>query len=203
MKGFTLVELLVVLGISAMLVGIAIAYTSVARNENTLNIESAKIAGFVSMAKNLAFSAYGALNPVGNSRICGYGVSVDYPSSTYSIFAYTPSPSDYPDLLVNGALQFCPDLASTTAVGIAPSEMIPYTAGTWDIPLDAGVQFATGTSGDALNFVFFSPPDPKVRMSNISSGVTLTTSTSQIYLETAQKTASTTVTINGAGGIQF
>ncbi len=212
MKGFTIIELLVVLGISAMLTAIAIVYTGVARNETALKVEAAKVAGFIFRAKDLSLATYGTLTPAGTPKICGYGVlfnlaaSAGRPANTYSLFAYEPNPSTYNDIpQTNGVLQFCPDVASTTMNGIASTEeaIVSNETSTWNVPLEGGIRMATtSAAGDVLLTVLFSPPNPNVRMSN-GGPPPLVTSTLRVYLETGDGSASTTVTVTGSGEVDF
>src|SRR5205823_134766 len=98
--GFTIVELLIVVAISAMLASIAIGYSSISRNQVALSVETAKVAESIIRAKSLAIATYASI-----PGTCAYGVSVDIAQNRYSIFAFTPSPAKY------GPVPPCPNTA--------------------------------------------------------------------------------------------
>jgi prepilin-type N-terminal cleavage/methylation domain-containing protein len=196
MKGFTLIEILIVVAISAMLSAIAISYTGIARNTTALSVESYKVAGFIFQAKDLAVATYNAV-----PGICGYGVSFNdetalVASNTYSIFAFKPDYSKYPGLDPSR----CPSAASTTAAGVSSlTEMVPYLQSSWNVRLANGVRMLSGD--DNLRTVLFYPPNPRTLLSH--DGSAFIKSTLRVYLATSGNNASTTVSVNGAGQVSF
>lgn len=86
--GYTLLELLVVLGVAGLLSGMVILYGGEGRQQIALSIESAKIVQTISRAKALAIATYTDL-----SSPCGFGVHFDYPARKYSIRSYRTSPN--------------------------------------------------------------------------------------------------------------
>src|SRR5581483_10920311 len=149
-RAFTIIELLIVVAISAMLSTLAITFSSVGKNQVALSVEGAKIGQFILQAKQLAIATYGA---GGN---CGYGVSINMAAQTYSIFAYTPA----------GAPP-CIGISSTTAhlaSGILNSEEQQYSPSTWNIPVAHGV--VVQSQIDSLLAVIFYPPDPTTFLSH-------------------------------------
>lgn len=200
MKGFTIIELLIVLGISAMLAGIAVVYTGVARNETALSVEAAKTAGFIFRAKDLAVATYNAHPAPGSPKVCGYGVSFNIAAGTYSLFAYQPDPVKYPTSSQGGVLVSCPDSGSITAIEPSAEEG-SVSSDTWNVPLASGVKMLAPAPSDELRLVLFYPPNPATLMSN--DGTDLVTSTSRLYLATADGAASTTVSVTGSGQVTF
>lgn len=86
--GYTLIELIVVVGIAILLSGMVILYGGEGRQQIALSIESVKIVQAISRAKALAVATY--IDP---SSPCGYGVHFDYPAKKYSIRSYRTSPN--------------------------------------------------------------------------------------------------------------
>lgn len=184
-RAFTLIEMLIVIAISAMLSAIAIGYSSVGRNEVALSVEATKISQIILQAKSLSIATYGdALGA------CAYGVSLNIASQTYSIFAYHPI----------GALS-CPRVSAIT--GIATGDMKPYTEGTWNMPIANGVVLYSGTSTDSLSDVLFYPPDPTTLISRDGSTFLDPAQTSKVYLEIVGGTATRAVSVSPAGQVEF
>lgn len=209
MKGFTLIEILIVVAISVMLATIAVVYTGVTRNVAALSTETAQVAGSVFRAKELALSTYASNGPPGSPLICGYGASFDVSAQTYSIFAYEPSPTDYPNIpTTGGVLNYCPTVASTTATGVYSSEMAETVPGAFNVSLPADVRMVSG--GNDLAIVLFIPPDPAVLIgpAPIADPTALlpqgsASTTYDIYLESADGSETSTVVVNGAGQVSF
>src|SRR5665213_2287500 len=84
-KAFTLIELIIVVAISALLSTLAITYSSIGRNSVSLSVEASKISQFILQAKQLSIATYTSA-----SASCGYGVAFNMAAQTYSIFAYDP-----------------------------------------------------------------------------------------------------------------
>lgn len=135
-RGFTLVEVLVVLAITSFLAGMVLTYSSVGRSQVALYVESAKLAQVAFRAKSLAIATYN--NP---DTPCGYGLRVDAPAKSYSLFSYRP--------------------ASCSSVSLGPVDLNDpgyRTIETFSLPKE--IDFATDGAAD-LDFVLFVPPDPK------------------------------------------
>ena len=58
-SGFTLIEMLIVVAISAMLAAIAIGYSGVERDQTALSVEVTEISQFILQARSLAIATYG------------------------------------------------------------------------------------------------------------------------------------------------
>lgn len=201
-NGFTLIEILVILAISALLSAIAITYTSVGRSEVALTVASSQIAQVILRAKELSLATYH--QALGT---CGYGVYFDVAKNSYSLFVFTPQAADHP--AVYAQIPPCPSVASTTAAGIAiagsPAEIASSSSGTWKVSLGPQVKLQDGGNGDTLAVVMFYPPDPAIFMTRYPASSTFLSSpaTSKVYLVTADGAASTTVSVNAAGGVTF
>ncbi len=199
-KGFTLLELLIVIGISAMLSAIAIVYSGLARNQVALSVETAKIAQVILRAKGLSVATYSGSSVSG---ACGYGALFNVASNTYSIFAYEPQ-NHPPEHM---APPPCPDdtLASTSP--IYANEIAQYSPATWNVPLANGVRLTTSTAGDNLSIVLFYPPNPDIFISrdgqNFLDPAVVNPVTSKVYLVTVDGSASATIAVNGAGQVTF
>lgn len=208
MKGFTIIELLIVVAISAILSAAAIVYTNVARNQTALSIQAATVTGSILHAKELAIATYNA-SPPGSPKVCGYGTSFNIASNTYSLFAYEPLPSKYPDIPLSGsALRSCPSIASTTAGGISGQEMAQVSPGTWNVSLSpmrgaGNVTLRSGGGTDDLAVVLFYPPDPKTLLSSDGATFLTPSETLSVHLTTLNGAASTTVSVNPAGQVNF
>jgi len=199
-QGFTLIEVLIVIVISAILATVAITYNSVSRNQIALSVETAKVEETLLSAKNLAIASY-----VGSPATCAYGVAFNVASNTYSVFAYQPVPYD-----PSTSTLPCPDPADVTAIG--PDQITAYSPGTWEVPLANGVHFASSTNGDALIIALFYPPGPATLLStdgsvfadSPASSTFLDPSTpTKVYLVTADGKSSSTVLVNPGGQISL
>lgn len=200
-RGFTIIELLIVIAISAMLSAIAIVYSGIARNQVALSVETAKVAQTILRAKDLAIATYatGAVS-------CGYGVVLNSTAGTYSIFSYDPQ--NHPP--EHGATPPCPQDTVASTSPIYADEMAQYSVDTWNVLLANGVKM-DGTPGDALTVVLFYPPAPDTFISRSAAGAggqafldpALGDITSKVYLVTQDGSASSTITVNGAGQVSF
>lgn len=197
-KGFTLVEILIVIAIMGILSGIAIVYSHTGQNQISLSIEESKIAQLILEAKQLSVATYSA-----DGSTCAYGVQFDYPSSTYSLFAYNSAVS-------GGGRPICPSIASTSAA-IATSAIDEYAAGSWQIKVSSGVALLNdGPASDTIQDILFYPPDPCTLIS--LDGKTFLTdcmvgdnppAESNIYLSTSDGSLSRTITVNPAGQVSL
>jgi prepilin-type N-terminal cleavage/methylation domain-containing protein len=193
MKGFTLIEIIIVIAISAVLTTIAIAYNVGVRNEVALSVETAKISQTILTAKGLAFATYRVA-----PGICGYGVYFNIPSSTYSIFAYEPSAATY------GPVPPCPSIASTTANGIAQDEIAQYSQGTWNIATQNGVRLNVGTTGNAVTAVLFFPPQPFTLISTSNANPhPFGNANGTVHLLTVDGKSSSTISVTLGGQVNY
>ncbi len=209
-KGFTLIEILIVLAITAVLSSLAIVYTHVGQNQISLSIEESKIAQLILEAKQLSIATYGS-----NNATCAYGVAFNYAnsaaSSTYSLFAYNAAVTSSPQY---DGRPICPSLASTS-VAIVLTARQPYESGSWQVHTAPGVALVNGTSpaSDTIYDILFYPPDPCTLIS--TDGTSFTSDCDNIfpynspppaayvYLSTIDGSMSRTITVNPAGQVSL
>jgi prepilin-type N-terminal cleavage/methylation domain-containing protein len=197
-KGFTLIEILIVLAISAMLSAIAIVYSHEGQNQVSLSVETAKVAEGILTAKNLSIATYATTN-----TSCGYGALINIASNTYSVFTYEPQ-SHPPE---HGVAPPCPANSIASTSPIYANEMVEYSPANWQVKLASGVKFVNGGAGNNLMIVLFYPPAPTTFISRDGSTfldpTVVPSVTSKVYLETTDGTDSSTITVNGAGEVDF
>lgn len=187
-RAFTVIELLIVLAISALFSTLAITYSSVGRNEIALSVEEAKIAQFILQAKALSIATY-----TSNGTSCAYGFMIDgigTPDTKYSIFSYGRDP----------AATVCPPASSIAAANtIDPDYESMSTPGTWQIAVTNGVKVVQ-TAGASMAILFY-PPDPTVFLS--SDGTDLQPGSLSITLETVDGKNQATISVNPEGQVSL
>jgi len=88
MWGFTIIEMLVTIGVLTILGGLLILYSRSGEQTSTLLREAAKMTSDVNRAKNLAITTVEFTTKDGEKiNPCGYGVYFDQPQNQYIIFA--------------------------------------------------------------------------------------------------------------------
>ena len=185
MKGFTLVEILVVIGVSVVVMGSFIAYNSASRAQIALSVEQAKIAQLILRAKSLAVSSYTQVSGPLSFR-CGYGFSVNTSTQSYSLNRYDVS--DNTD---------CDDIY----IGPAGFENISAVHKLEIYYLDSNLKFPVPAIGDELEDVLFIAPEPKTFL---QVGGSLFRRTAKINLETkAAPARRATVSVNPMGQVGF
>ena len=179
--GFTLIELIVVIGITILLSSSLISYNHVSRQQLALYAEEVKLAPTVFRAKSLAMSSY--IQSAG-SGICGYGVHVDYTPANmgYSIFSYArPAGSDCQNI----------DRINTNSENIVST-----------FKIGNGIRFVSSPSGKTkLDDVLFIPPDPITLLN--SGGAPALNGQASIVIETLDGSLSVSINVNSAGLIDF
>jgi prepilin-type N-terminal cleavage/methylation domain-containing protein len=187
-KGFTLVEILVVVALSALFASFAISFSKIGQNQLNLSVEGAKVSQFILQAKELTIATFN-----GAANACGYGVHIDYVNQTYSLFKYVPS----------GAPP-CPSAASTTDAGISLSDMQEYASSSWQVPLSTGVVMkSTAPTNDVLTDVLFYPPDPFILISTDGATFPNPPATARIYMMSSDGGDAITVSVNPAGQVSL
>ena len=206
-SGFTLVEILVVVAITALLSGIAIVYSHVGQNQIALSVEESKIAQLILEAKELSIATYST-----DVATCGYGMHFNYngANSTYSLFEYdsaAPAPG--------GGREICPTIASTTdpanGNGIEQYEQ-KYVSGSYGVHIASGVSIVNGgAASDTIRDVLFYPPDPCTLVSldgttfleNCTSGGSAPPAESYVYLRTSDGSESRAISVSPAGQVSL
>ncbi len=178
-RGFTLVELIVVLGITVLLASFAIVYSRQSGTQIALYIEAQKMAELVFRAKSLALTAYRDPS-LGN--ICGFGFAIDYTKSPseYFLFSYRSS----------GGCGGIVDI-DTTRIDTFLGERYALNPG-----------LVLQSSGSPLYYVLFIPPNPTTIVSNSADGSHSTIGRGDIVLR-AVNGAGMTITISSGGQINF
>jgi prepilin-type N-terminal cleavage/methylation domain-containing protein len=194
---FTLIEMLVVIGISTLVSAAAIIYSNVGQNEVALTVETAKVAQLILQARELALDTYSV-----SSGACGYGVHFDLNSQpqTYSLFAYTPETGGR-----------CPSLATVMAGGLSSSTMMSqYAPSSWQLPVAQGVSLVvpgTAPCNNPMTDILFYPPAPTTLIVNASNRNGMFSSPSlpesSICFMTTDGNNAASVTVNPEGQINF
>jgi len=189
MRGFTLVEILVVVAVSAIVLGSFISYNSASRAQIALSVEQAKIAQLILRAKSLAISSYSS-NPSGR---CGYGFSVDYgvnyAGRSYSLNRYDVSDNTVCDAIYTGQSGY--DFNNLILV-----QLEKYS-------LDSNLKFQASGESDELEDVIFIAPEPKTFL-KLEGDNSFIKGTAKIYLETkAAPLRGATVSVNSVGQVGF
>jgi prepilin-type N-terminal cleavage/methylation domain-containing protein len=87
-SGFTLLETLIVVSITAFLSAMVLGYTQNSNQKLSLYVDRANVVGVIQKAKNLAMEKYKSTSADG-STICAFGVHFENNSSTYFIYNIT------------------------------------------------------------------------------------------------------------------
>lgn len=175
-RGFTLIEVVIVVGISVLLTSVVLTYSSSGRDQVYLGIQKAQVAQVISKAKSLTVSTYNQPDVP-----CGYGVWFDYPNQKYEIFRYKISP--------------CPSYGDLKNAGIVHG---PAYEAQSKYVLPPNLEFKTSVS-DQIDTIFFMPPDPKTLIWNNGGSEDF----GGIYLETKSKSASAKIGVNSGGQVTF
>lgn len=192
-------EILVVIAISVVLSTIAIVYSNQGRNQVALSVDAAKVSQLILQAKQLAIATYNS-NP--GTPACGYGMYFNIPSSTYSLFIYSP-----PSARSGG---FCPSLASATASTFDPAnDVFEYSQQSWQVPVAEGLVLQDQTAGSgnpgspsAVAVIFF-PPNPQTLITNVDDDGAFSTTTAYVDIATADGSVVRNITITSAGQVSF
>jgi len=202
-KGFTLIEILIVVAITAVLSALAIVYSHVGQNQIALSIEESKVAQLILEAKELSIATYSQ-----NDTTCGYGVSFDFAASSYSLFEY-----DSATTTVAGTRPTCPSIASTSAA-IDSSAIREYQAGSWQVPTAQGVVLVSPAVSGAtttIQDIMFYPPNPCTLVSTDGSsfqsvcdpGGANPPAEAEVILSTSDGSLTRTITVNPAGQVSL
>lgn len=173
--GFSLIEILVVIGVTTIITGVFIAYSSGSREVLALSLEKAKVAQLILRAKSFALSTKTETGVF----ICGYGLLVDETSETFTLFRYEGDRAECAAAESN--------LLNPSLVRIIESHI-----------LGPSVRFDQRVlRGNELESVLFIPPEPTAV---IVAGGDVTAGAAVIYLRgvgSAARKAAITVSPNG------
>lgn len=178
-KGFTLLELLVVVGITALLSAILISYSSSSRQQIALYAEEARLGQTIYRAKFIALSSY--VRSTGSPGTCGYGVHIDYAAMSYYLFSYNKP-----------ANSGCDSINSIDT----NSENIMST-----FRLNKNIKLVAPSGTPRLDDILYVPPDPKIIIS--SAGTVVSNGSAAVIIQTQDNLLSAPVSVNSAGLISF
>lgn len=187
-RGFTLIEVLVVVGITTILAGMVLTYSSRGRNQVALYVEAAKLSQVILRAKSLAIATYISAT---QGPVCGYGVHIDYATGSYSLFSYNPV--DCSPISISGGAINMEDAASNYKA-IETNQ------------LAQGVIYGVGSNdpnSPKLTDIFFIPPDPATLIWSEGSGVASNLASNVSLVSAADPQSGITVRASTAGQITF
>jgi hypothetical protein len=189
-RGFTLLEILIIVTVTAIISAFAVVYSNVSKTQLALYAEQQKVAGLILKAKSLAIETHMSAGQGGGVH-CGYGIKIDYGANpqSYGIFYYNrPGPTDAD-----------PQCDTIKNAGIDPSL---FDAGS-DLPsfdLDRGI-ILRSSEPDSLVYVLFVPPNPTTVIDTIGNNPSLVAG--NVYLTTKDGSASAVVAIEPGGQVDF
>jgi len=156
---FTLIELLIVIGVSVMLIAILVTFNRNSDKNIILINERAKLVQAITTAKSLSIQTFVKDSFAGgNFRTCGYGVHFE--GSGYFVFRDTPLPDPINSPCVDSNNQYTGD---KKFIG-QQFEMIinQDNPEQFMFPLDKKVEFVSLPGGQPIFDVVFIPPEPRV-----------------------------------------
>jgi len=175
--GFTLLELLVVIGITAVLLSMTLGYSRESTRQLALTSTQAKMLSLINRAKFLSIETFFGGGRSGDQRICAYGVMVDTSSQEMFIFQ---------DLSGTGN---CPGDSNGSY-----NEGEKLSGELNEVNLqDTLVTFTEDTN---LSEAVFIPPDPKTKINKDD------TTEAKIGVKIREGKGQFTITVNNAGQIK-
>lgn len=184
--GFTLIEILVVIAISAVLTGAMVSYSHRSRQQISLNLEKAKITQAIQRARSLTLAGF--TDPPTVPPPCSYGLRVDYINETYDVFTYNdPSPgikcSEY-----------------TTINQLAVGDLTAFQSIGSPEKLPDDLSFINAEI-DTLGYLIFLPPNLEVYL--FDEAGTKVPNARKIHLETVDGSLDGVIRVNINGQISF
>lgn len=176
--GFTLVEVMVVMSVTAMLSALILVYNASTRETLRLFTEKARVAQLILRSKSLALSTY----TDGGETPCGYGVRFDLTAGKYDLVAYRPTS--------------CRD---RSRVNVDPEVFETVQSSAFELP--PTLEFAQEETRGA-SYVLFIAPDPTVLVAR-QDGSLIDNGSGQLTLQIKGRETSATVSINAAGQVTF
>lgn len=179
--GFTLIEVIVVIAITAMLSSFLILYNSNSRQRIALFVEQAKIAQTLQRAKSISLSKYA----VPGDSSCGYGVRFDYTAQpqTYFVFQY--------------ALGAGEDCSQVSFIQDDDNHIQPVPGLAFEV--NSNVVFDQDPHDDRIEYVLFIPPNPRVL---VTTG-DITHKSGKVYLKIKSGDEQAVIGVGSAGQINI
>lgn len=178
-SGFTLVEVMVVLAVTAMLSAVILVYNASTRETLRLFTEKARMAQVIMRAKSLALSTYADEGGIP----CGYGVQIDRANNTYRMVGYRP--------------RSCSDRAQIEISSDAFTDVPQST-----FPLPATLAFASTDPLEDLSYVLFIPPDPMILLGR-EDGSLIAGGNGTIRMQVKDSATDAIIKVNAAGQVTF
>ncbi len=176
-NGFTLLEILVVVGITVVLTSMVAGYSREGGRQLALVATETKMLNLLSRAKFLSVETFFGGGRSGNQRICAYGLKVDASGQEMFIFQ---------DLSSTGK---CPGDSDGSY-----NEGERLTGELNEIKLQDALVAFTGETD--LKEVIFIPPDPQTKINNSSI------SEASIRVKIKEGSGQFVITVNNAGQIK-
>lgn len=171
--GFTLIEVLVVLGVMAIVSSSIISYNSSSRQQVALATETSKLTQLILRAKSLSISTYGAV-----ASVCGYGIELDYANNYYYLSSYELGPS-----------------CDTPNVVSSRNRLETFR-------VTNGVNLSNIVPGNQVADIIYLPPDPIIYTTGLSDN-TVVNQGGSVKLVTANGMADKIISINSLGQVTF
>ena len=176
-KGFTLIELVVVMAITAVLISMVLGYSKESTRQLVLTSTQAKMLSLINRAKFLSIETFFGGGRSGDQRICSYGVRVDRSNQEIFIFQDLSSSAECPGNS-NNVYDNGEELSGELNRVNLKDTVITFTENT------------------TLTEAVFIPPDPKTKINN--SGAT----EARVEVKIREGKGQFTITINNAGQIK-
>lgn len=178
--GFTLVEVMVVMSVTAMLSALILVYSSSTRDTLLLFTEKVRVTQLLYRAKSLALSTY---TEGGVSR-CGYGVRFNHAAGKYDLVSYSPA-----------------SCAERSIVDTNPAAFETVQQAAFTLPKALQFDLDEATAQDAA-YIMFIPPDPTILIAR-ADGSLITNTDGRIGLKVTGRDVGAIVKINAAGQITY
>ena len=176
-RGFTLIELVVVMAVTTVLISMVIGYSKESTRQLALTSTQAKMLSLINRAKFLSIETFFGGGRSGDQRICSYGVRVNLSNQEIFIFQ---------DL---SSLAECPGNSNNV---YDEGEKLSGELNKVNLQ-DALVTFTEDTT---LKEAVFIPPDPKTKINNSNA------TEARVGVKLREGKGQFTITVNNAGQIR-
>ena len=204
-KGFTVLELLIVISITVMMSALAISYRSSTQQQVGLYVEVQKLAELILRAKSLAISTYNDPGQVLPFDVvnCGYGINVDYDRNGYDLFSYQVK------RVGQGQGQDCENI-NIIKDGNGPNADKMVILSSHDVAPGVFIlenRTKQANPNKSIHIVFFVPPAPITLIGTTPGGSVCGPPTNcpggKIYLTTKDASLNAAISISSIGQVDF